>query len=279
MFRRRRLPIVRSDTGLSRAVDTVRIRKRNRVILKVSLVVTLGIDTLLGLALLYLIFLHMPYFNLRQAEVTGNRRLSREEVIEASELEGGINLLTVNLVGVADKLRRHPWIRSASVYRRFPGRITIEIEERTPVGIVNAGKLYYLDEQAEVFTRLLPGEPVNYPLFSGIDPEQLQRNDPEVKELLRTGLALLDLLERKSKTLAPTAVAEIQLNLDEGLTLITVSGRAIVLGKANFELKLERYARLKRLLTQRGEWNNARTIDLDFEDRALVRSGKARIQG
>jgi len=141
MFRRRRLPIVRSETGRPRAVDWVGIRKRNRVILKVSLVITLGIDTLLGLALLYLIFLHMPYFNLRQAEVTGNRRLSREEVIEASELEGGINLLTVNLVGVADKLRRHPWIRSASVYRRFPGRITIEIEERTPVGIVNAGKL------------------------------------------------------------------------------------------------------------------------------------------
>lgn len=277
MFRRRRLPIVRTENRVSKPADKLRVRKRNRVVLKAFLGVTLGIDALLGLLLLYLIFLQMPYFNLRQAEVTGNRRLSREEVIEASELEGGINLLTVNLVEVADKLRRHPWIRSASVYRRFPGRITIEIEERTPKGIVNAGKLYYVDDQAEVFTRVLPGEPVSYPLFSGIEPQQLQTSGPEVREMLRKCLALLDLLERKSKKLDPGTVAEIHLNLDEGLTLITTSSRAIVLGKADFERKLERYARLKRLLTQRGEWNNARIIDLDFEDRALVRSGKARI--
>ncbi len=41
-------------------------------------------------------------------------------------------------------------------------------------------------------------------------------------------------------------------------------------GKNEFELKLQRYGRLKRFLTQTGEWNNAQIIGLDFEDRALV---------
>jgi hypothetical protein len=53
----------------------------------------------------------------------------------------------------------------------------------------------------------------------------------------------------------------------------------LVLGKSDFELKIQRYERLKRFLTRRGEWNNARIINLDFEDRALVRSDKARLQG
>ena len=56
-------------------------------------------------------------------------------------------------------------------------------------------------------------------------------------------------------------------------------GRVLVLGKSDFELKIQRYERLKRFLTRRGEWNNARIINLDFEDRAIVRSDKARLQG
>jgi cell division protein FtsQ len=238
-----------------------------------------AIDAVLGLLLLYIVFLHLPYFNLGHVEVTGTRRLSREEVIEASELESGINLLTINLSGITDKLRRHPWIRSASVYRQFPGRMIIEVEERTPRAILAAGKLYYVDEHAEYFTRLLPGDPVNHPLFTGIGAEDLQTSGTEVRELLRLGLSLLDLLEHKSESLGQHSVAEIRMSLDEGLTLVMMSNQEVVLGKGSFDLKIDRYERLKRFLTRQGEWNNARIIDLDFDDRALVRSGKSRIQG
>ena len=279
MFRMRRLPRARRAQSPSRPSESAGNRKRNRMILKMILIGTAGVDAVLVLLLIYLVFLHMPYFNLQQVDVTGNHHLSREEVIEASELERGINLLTVNLGEIAEQLKRHPWIRSASVYRRLPGRITIEIRERTPRAILAAGKLYYVDEQAEFYTRLFPGDPVHYPLFTGVKPSELASHGPEVRELMRKGLGLLDLLERRGSGLNRAVISEVRIHIDEGLTLVTTSGRAVVLGKYNFDQKIERYRRLKRFLTQRGEWNNARIIDLDFEDRALVRSDGGRLQG
>lgn len=260
--------------------DAVEVRKRNRVILKSVLAVIGTVDVILGFILIYLFFLHVPYFNLRQVDVTGNHRLSRTEVVEASEIEAGTNLLTVELGTIASGLRRHPWIREASVYRRFPGRLIIEIEERAPRAIVAAEKLYYVDEQGAIFTRLLPGDSVDYPLFTGPTPAQIEKSGPEVQEMVRLGLGLMDLLDRKDSALNPGAIADIRIDPDDGLTLHLRSGRVLVMGKADFELKMQRYGRLKKYLIRSGQWNNAGIINLDFEDRALVRSSdKADLQG
>jgi cell division protein FtsQ len=279
MTEKSRLVIGEKKVRRSTFIDPVATRKRNRKFLKSVLMVCLTLDGILTLILFYMLFLHLPYFNLQQVDVTGNRRLSRAEVIEASEVVDGINLLTVDLSAIAARLRRHPWVRFATVYRRFPGKLIIEIEERTPRAILAAGKLYYVDEQAEFFTRLLPGDSVNFPLFTGVTPEELRGNPAEIQEMVRMGFGVLDLMERTGSEIDASGIGEIQLNLKAGLSLQTRAGRVLVLGKSEFELKIQRYERLKRFLTQRGEWNNARIINLDFEDRALVRSDKARLQG
>jgi len=252
--------------------DVAEIRRRNHTILKSIFVVGISIDAALALLLVYLFFLHMPYFNLQQVDVTGNQRLSRTEIIEASEIEAGINLLTINLGDLTDRLKRHPWIRSAIVYRRFPGQLIIEIEERAPRAILAAEKLYYVDEQAEFFSRLLPGDAVAYPLFTGVTGAQLETRGSEVREMIRQGLGLLDLMERGKSGLDVSKISEIRIDLREGLSLQTRAGRIIALGKSGLEEKLQRYDRLKRFLVRRGQWSNARIINLDFEDRALVRS-------
>jgi len=260
--------------------DRSELRKRNRVVLKAVLWVTVPIDVALALLLIYLLFLHLPYFDLQQVDVTGNHRLSKAEVIEAAEIENGTNLLTVDLVAISGRLKRHPWVRSASVYRRFPGQLILEIEERNPRAVLAAGKLYYIDEQAEVFTRLLPGDPVDYQLFTGVTAEELGSRGPEIQDMMRLGLSLIELMGRGGGELDSSQIAEIRLNFEDGLSLHLRQGRVIVFGKTDFELKLHRYRQLKTFLTQRGEWNNARIINLDFEDRALVRSSdKAHLQG
>ena len=258
--------------------NKVEIRKRNRVILKYLLITGIVVDVALGALLAFLVFL--PYFNLQHVDVTGTQRLSRDEVIEAAEIEAGINLLTVNLRAIPKRLKRHPWIRSASVYRRFPGQLILEIEERTPRAILAAEKLYYVDEQAEFFSRLLPGDSVRLPLFALVHPSDLHKRGPEIREMIRKGLGLVDLIDRTGSALDVSRISEIRIDPDEGLTVHTGTGRILVLGEGGFEHKLKRYARLKKFLTRRGQWHNARIINLDFEDRALVRSlGRSRGQG
>jgi cell division protein FtsQ len=255
------------------------LRPPNPASLKSMLIVGLTVDVALGLIFVYLFFLHMPYFNLQQIDVTGNRRLSRGEVLAASQVELGANLLTVDLNAIVAGLKKHAWILSASVHRRFPGQLIIEIEERRPRAILAAEKLYYVDDQAEFFARLLPGDSVNYPLFTGITGQELKSNALEVRELLRLGLGLLEIVERTVSDGEAFTVSEIRLNLEDGLSLKTDSGRLIILGRAGLESKMRRYVRLKKFLSGRGEWQNAWIINLDFEDRALVRSDKPHLRG
>jgi cell division protein FtsQ len=255
------------------------LRLPNPAILRSLLIMGLTIDAALGLFFVYLFFLHMPYFNLQQIDVTGNRRLSRNEVLEASGIEVGDNLLTIDLNAVAAGLKRHAWIRSASVHRRFPGQLIVEIEERAPRAILAAERLYYVDDQAEFFARLLPGDSVNYPLFTGVTGRELKSDASEVRELLRLGLGLLEILERAVPDSEAFTVSEVRLNIEEGLSIRTDSGRLIILGKSGLENKIHRYVRLKKFLSGRGEWQNAWIINLDFEDRALVRPDKPRLQG
>ena len=240
------MPVVfRTERPLSR------LRLRNRAILRSLLIAGLTVDAVLGLIFVYLFFLHMPYFNLQQIDVTGNRRLSRAEVLEASEIELGANLLTIDLNTVVAGLKRHAWIRSASVHRRFPGQLIIEIEERTPRAILAAERLYYVDDQAEFFARLRPGDSVNYPLFTGITSQELKSNASEVRELLRLGLGLLEILEHTVSDAEAFTISEIRLNLEDGLSLKTDSGRLIILGKSGFEHKMRPVRSTEKILERK----------------------------
>ncbi len=72
--------IIESKPPRSGSEDPAAKRLRNRKILKYLLIAFLSVDAIMCLALVYVLFLHMPYFNLQQVDVTGNRRLSRPEV-------------------------------------------------------------------------------------------------------------------------------------------------------------------------------------------------------
>jgi cell division protein FtsQ len=260
-------------------VESLQAHERNRVMLKSLLMGGLVVNAVLVLILVYTVFVHMPYFNLRQIDVIGNDYLSPTDVVKASGIQSGANLLLLNLRATAARIRSHPRVRAASVYRRFPGRLTIEIEERIPRAVLAAGKLFYVDRQGEVFPRLTPEDSVRFPLFTGIKPHQLKSREADVRRIIALGLGLLEVLERKASGLTESQISEIRLNLDDGLTLITRSGRRIIMGQGSLELKIERLARLRNFLLKSGRWHNARIIDLNFEDRALVRPGRMRIQG
>ncbi len=73
-----------------------------------------------------------------------------------------------------------------------------------------------MDEQAEFFTRLLPGDSVEFPLFTGVSPEDLKANASEIQEMVRTGFGLLDLMERTGSEIDPSGIGEIRIELDEG---------------------------------------------------------------
>ena len=69
-------------------------------------------------------------FELVAIEVNGLRLLTGEDVLEASGLEIGDNVLEVDLRAVANQLEAVPWVRRAVVVRKPPDRLVVELVER-----------------------------------------------------------------------------------------------------------------------------------------------------
>lgn len=74
-------------------------------------------------------------FEVRHVEIAGIRHMPRLPVYTAA-LAGGTNaMLLVDLPGVRDRLRALPWVADASVGRRLPDTLVVEVVERRPVAL------------------------------------------------------------------------------------------------------------------------------------------------
>ena len=115
---------------------------------------------------------------LRAVAIEGTERAERAELRRLAALPDSVALSDVDPRLVADRLRRHPWVRSARVRRMPTGTLAVRVEERTPAALVVApdGRpRHYLD--AEGFALPLPlqadGRPAavyDVPLLRGAVP-------------------------------------------------------------------------------------------------------------
>lgn len=79
-----------------------------------------------------------PLFMIRQITVSGNDRVSREEVLEMCGLNKVENILRINVTAIEKRLCAHPWIESASLHRDvFSMALKVGVTEQEPLAIAN----------------------------------------------------------------------------------------------------------------------------------------------
>jgi cell division protein FtsQ len=93
-------------------------------------------------------------WEVRHVELTGAREQQRL-AIYAAALNGPSNaMLATDLAAVRDRLRALPWVADASVQRRLPDTLVIEVRERKPVALWQYhGQLAAIDMSGRVLTR------------------------------------------------------------------------------------------------------------------------------
>ena len=77
-------------------------------------------------------------FELRTADVVGNRHLSSAQVLRLAALTRGTNVFWFSSGSAERRLMASPWVESATISRTLPGDVTVTIRERFPVAIVSA---------------------------------------------------------------------------------------------------------------------------------------------
>jgi cell division protein FtsQ len=72
----------------------------------------------------------------RTMDVSGNVQSEADELIAAARVDTGIALFGIDPALIADRVQRHPWVRTAEVTRLPPSTLSIKVRERDPVVLV-----------------------------------------------------------------------------------------------------------------------------------------------
>jgi cell division protein FtsQ len=244
-----------------------------------ALVGIFGLVTLAGLSLGLVVGYHhlltsstFCIKDINDIEIEGAKHLSRRAVLQQARLGPGINLLAMQPAQVERALMAHPWIAKAELSRKWPHRIQIWIQERVPIALAQVGeRLYYVDRQGTLFKPLSPGDPHNFPVITGLKPEQFQPVAGALPEVVAQAFQLLDVLKKTSPPLNLGNISEVHVDLVRGFTLYANGlGAGLDLGFKNYSAKLRKFAQLWPVLVHKGLLAKIGRINLNYPHRVLV---------
>lgn len=100
------------------------------------------------------------FFDTKYVDVTGNVRLSREDLLQLAGLQVGQNSLATSIAKVERSLLSTPWVEEVSVKRLLPDRFVLKVKERVPSFWVRKdGVLNYANTEGTI---IAPVETANF---------------------------------------------------------------------------------------------------------------------
>jgi len=207
------------------------------------------------LLIVHWVYVHLlgdPYFRVREVEVEGGQKVTKETLLSLAAVEGMPNLFSVNLKEVVRGLESHPWIDQVRVRKVFPNKILIQIEEKKPIAIIQLEELYYIDIKGEIFSPVRNRDEYNYPYLTGLTRQGLEKDPAEAKGLIMKALDLLRMIDQE-KVLPLKEISEIHMEKTFGIQCFTkTEGVEVKMGWENFGEKLRRLFLISSDLRKRG---------------------------
>ena len=209
--------------------------------------------------------------SLERVYVVGAQRADTAEVKTLAGVLPDTALYAIEPALVADRVRRHPWVKAASVMRLPTGALRISISERTPAALAMDGDgrpAFYLDDRG--YCMPLAEDAANVPLLYGLGEDEYRPVQPLAHRTVREALAAL------ASTGIHDRVSELTVRADSSIQLYTQAAGphapiAVRLGHGPFP---------EQLRTLRAFWNQAieaqpntqfSQIDLRFDGQVITR--------
>lgn len=214
-----------------------------------------------------------PRFSVRQIDVQGLRRKSRDAIVELSQLGLDRNIFSVDTAQVEQRILRDPWIREVKVERRLPGTIQIDLVERDALALALHGdQLLLVTRTGETFKRYEASDPADLPVITGIELQGSAEEPGLERRRIATALEVLRHYERSSISRQYPA-QEVHLTPGGEVSLtVGKSGIALHLGLGPWAKKLAMAERIfAKLRSQKG---NVGMVFLDnraHPERVVVR--------
>jgi cell division protein FtsQ len=218
-------------------------------------------------------FTQSPQFLARQIEVTGQQRLSRQQILAIAGVGDKSNILAVNLATTRKRLLAEPWIAAVTVSREIPSGLRIHIREEEPLALVEMddGHKFLLNVAGRVFKREDDAGEASLPRVQGLTYADLPVAGKPATEAYRAVMTLLRLAQQKSSALPLADIRRLQMDSDIGATVITgFDERSVKLGFGHYREKTQALKQLMAHLNADSRLTRCRVIDLYDVNRIVV---------
>ena len=111
-----------------------------------------------------------PLFNIKKITVSGNEKITENEVISLSGITLNENIFKTIISKSEDKILENPYIKSVKIKRKLPTNIEIIIEERKTNFMLEYGSGYvYINNQGYILE--VSSEKLNVPILQGAETD------------------------------------------------------------------------------------------------------------
>lgn len=129
---------------------------------------------LLGVLICLLVAFNSNCFALSEVIVKGNDLVATETIVLAARLSQRQNLLTLDCDKIAAAVKSNRNIATARVFKQYPNRLIIVVQERRPTFLIQQGQaLYMVGNDFKVMGMVAKGE-CQLPVIKGMKVRQTQ---------------------------------------------------------------------------------------------------------
>ncbi len=216
------------------------------------------LSTLILIIIGLVLIVHSSYFEIKEIQVIGNQKLKTEQIIEASGISVGQNIVLLPGREIANRLMNYVRIKGVKLEPCFPDKMVLHINERIGLGLLltEDGKWIELSHDGQILetfdTFPRTDNTSSLPLVEGIVPKL---NGTEV-EMTYDLIYVLDLL----KALLPikNKVSKVSYQADD-IKVVLYSQTTINFGQAmNLEKNIEYFYKI---------WDYLNDIEENIEEK------------
>jgi cell division protein FtsQ len=227
----------------------------------------------IGLGLLSLAFItgyqflsSSSYFRLHNIVIAGVSEDFREELITLSGIKEEQNLLSIESAKIRKNIERHPWIQSVFVKKNFPHTLYIKAKNEEPIAIVIREKLSLMNREGVIFKDVESNDSVDYPVVTGLSHDE-EKNEA----ILGKVASFLHTINVFASRVLEKSLSEIHVEEDGAFTVyFNKLPFKVHFGRDDLERKIDSLREVIRHLRNANQLNQTRSIDLDYDDRAVV---------
>ena len=205
----------------------------------------LPILILSSILLILAVYFISPYSKLKNIEVTGNKQLSKTEVLDASGIQKEDYTLTTYLSQKAHARNiklSSLWVKKAEISYRFPITFKIKVTEYTVVAYDYSGEQY--------FPVLSSGEEIATPVKKSQLPKSYITLDFSDKAMLKKFVQQLSGISNTIKSEIQTVQHTPSKATEDLLTITMTDGNKILVPLSEVAKKLPYYEKIKPQLTE-----------------------------